>query len=263
MNDKLLQQLIQIIKDAGDISLKYYKNLDRDYSKDSFPTTIADKAISDFLYPRLKDILDVPILDEERVDSLDRLKSSEVWVVDPIDGTKDFIEETGDFSIMVALVKDNQPILSLIYKPTDDIMYVAEKNKGAYKLTGRQEERVKLKVSMTEELGQFVIVNSRFHISDVVKKFINQVGIKKNIAMGSMGLKMATIAEGRANLYISDTNKTGEWDSATGVLLLQEAGGVVVDLAGNELLFNKEIPKNTNGIIACSNNIEEIINNID
>ena len=261
MYSELLTSLIPIVREAGDISMKYYKNLDRDYSNDVLPTTIADKAVSDFLYPRLKDILDIPILDEERIDSLDRLQSDKIWIVDPIDGTKDFIEETGDFSIMVALVENEKPVFSIIYKPTDHVVYIAEKDKGAYKLISKQKP-IKLNVVKVESLNKFNIINSRFHIAESVQKFIKNANISLNLSMGSMGLKMAAIAEGRANLYISDTPKTGEWDSAAGVLLLQEAGGVVTDLAGNKLLFNKEIPSNTNGIIACSNNLEEIINHL-
>lgn len=257
MNNTIILQLVKIIRQAGKISLKYYKHLDRDYSQDALPTTVADKAVSDFLYPQLKNILDIPILDEERVDDFSRLDFDKIWIVDPIDGTKDFIEETGDFSIMVALVKNKKPVFSIIYKPTDDVVYIAEKNKGAYKLVNNQ-ERIELKVAMAVTLDKCVIVNSRFHISEGVQKFIKTANITTTLSMGSMGLKMATIAEGRANLYISDTPKTGEWDSVAGVLLLQEAGGVVTDLAGNELLFNKEIPRNVNGIIACSNNFEEM-----
>lgn len=260
INEPEKKFLYNLTRSAGEILLDYYKNINQFKTDDLFPTTRADKDISDFLYPELKKIRDIPILDEERDDDKKRLKNSEIWIVDPIDGTKDFVEATGDFCIMLALIKSGQPVFSIIYKPTEGDIFTASKGQGAYKIYKNNETEI-LKVNHFSDLPSATVLSSRYHPSDFLHNFIKKNNIKNILKMGSMGLKLAKIASGQANIYINEYTKTGEWDVAPGVLLVQEAGGFVGDINGNELVFNKENPKNKQGILAVSNSENLVLEN--
>lgn len=243
--DEIKGKIFRVIRDAGAIALDGYVTLDTAQSYDTFPTTEVDVAISDFLYPKLHEIVPVPILDEERNDDLSRLDSEYIWIVDPIDGTKDYIEGTGEYCVMIALIQGNQPVFSVIYQPSTNRLLYAIKDMGAYELVDNIEKRL----HVAEDIENSVASVSRFHNSDKLDAVFQQCGITQKKPTGSMGLKMASIADGSAHICIYLTDQTGEWDSAAGALLVREAGGVVVGLQGEEIVYNKPIPRNSDGLV--------------
>lgn len=258
-----IKELEPIIREAGDIVLKFESQINRAEHQGAFPTTEADTAVSDFLYPRLKAIEDIPILDEERTDDIARLESNRIWIVDPIDGTKDLIEGTGEYVVMCAIVENHIPVLSIMFQPKEAVLYYAVKGEGAYKVEGGNTTALSIQGAVQHPR----MISSRFHESENINQFALKLGIEKKVPRGSMGLKMASIAEGIAHVVVYFTDKTGEWDSAPGSLLITEAGGKVTDFRGSDLMFNKPQPRNQHGILAAHPGIHEqalaVINSIE
>src|SRR5437879_2115822 len=135
------------------------------------------------------------LLSEESLDDKSRLNKKKIWIVDPLDGTNDFINKTGEFTIMIALVENRKPLLGVIYWPVMDILYLAPKGQGAFQLTDGNWKR--LSVSDNTKLEKCCAVGSRFHISDVERDFLKQLKVNKFITRGS-SLKVADICAGLA-----------------------------------------------------------------
>ena len=189
----------------------------------------------------------LPILSEEQDDDLFRLKENRIWIVDPLDGTTDFIARTGEFSVMIAVVENQTPILGVIYQPANEALFVAEKGKGAYIVEGNNWK--KLQVRKTTDLNKVRAVMSRHHMSLEEKNFLGKLGITDVIKMGSAGLKALAIAQGQADLYFTFTDKIKQWDTAAAYSLVTEAGGRITDLEGLDLVYNTENLNHDNGII--------------
>lgn len=187
------------------------------------------------------------ILSEEAEDNKSRLKSERIWIVDPLDGTADFVARTGDFSVMIALVEKNVPIMGLIYQPTNDILYLAQKGEGAWKKTGGDWKRIE--VSSIERLADSRVVLSRHHFAPPDKHLAYALGAKEYLYRGSAGIKAGMVAEGSADIYVTATSKMKHWDTAASVCLVSEAGGRVTDLLGETLAFNTEDFHHRNGIL--------------
>lgn len=247
----VVSDFTSIARRAGEIILAQYDRQRGETVTDAFPTTAIDRAANASIVEALEALYPaIPILSEESADDSNRLSSPHIFIVDPLDGTKDYVNHTGDFSVLLALCIDGQPVVSVVYKPVDDVVYSAIAGQGAFR--ERNAVREQLSVDVGDDRSAMSLLVSKYHLRDPELQLQTAVGIGHRVAMGSAGLKMACIAEGNAHLYINTADKTGEWDSAAGVLLLQEAGGVVSDVEGNPLLFNKEVPKNVRGFVAAS-----------
>ncbi len=260
--EQVLSQTVKIVKQAGKEVLKFYgsKDLDVDLKLDKTLVTEVDLAANDFLIKYLKKF-SYPILSEEKKDNLTRLNSDRIWIIDPLDGTNDFIKKTGDFSIMVALVEKQKPILGIVYLPVSDILYFAEKQQGAYKQE-KSSNAKKISVSSVKELSQVRIVASRSHFSKEISDFAKKIKTKEIKRAGSNGIKIGLIAEGKAELFFNPTNKMGEWDSCAAEIILEEAGGKLTDIGNNEIIYNKKHPKLNKGLFVSNGVIHEELNRI-
>lgn len=248
---KELEIVKTAVQEAGEAILDIYESeLEVNYKDDKSPVTSADLKAEAILFERLKNF-GYPFLSEESVDDLGRLNAKRVWIIDPLDGTKDFIQKTGDFSIIVGLVEDGKPVLGVIYKPVGAKLYYAVRGEGAYLVEKGQTRR--LQVSKETDFEKFRMCVSRNHILPLEKKLSKKLGIKDLITSGSAGLKAALIAEGKSDLYINSSNKTSEWDVCAGEVIIKEAGGILVDLKGREIVYNKRHVKNMDGYIFCNN----------
>ncbi|NCC71140.1 hypothetical protein EOM09_06170, partial [bacterium] len=192
-------------------------------------------------------------------------EKEKIWVIDPIDGTKGFINKTDDFSIMVGLLKraENGEYLSevgIIYLPVQDTFYYAAKNKGSYKQKG--DKIIKLEVSKKKDIEDFTLLISRNHFNFIDEKICEEINIKKTLKIGSIGIKLAYIAEGKAELYFNTSKNLGEWDVCGPALILSEAGGEVFDIHNNQLIFNSKNNKMEKGIIASNKTNHEKISKI-
>ncbi len=263
-SNKILTDIINISLQAGQEILNFYKRKHEKSKKEEFPVTKADLLADSLIKKGLGKYLDMEIglLSEETVDDKQYLNHDRVFIVDPIDGTKDFVHKTDDFSMMIAYVEKREPVIGVVFKPVGQVLYYANKDQGAFVETGGQTK--KIAVSREDDYTKMRLLVSRYHLREPEIKLKKALNLAGNIEMGSAGLKLCAIADGRAHIYINTSDKTGEWDAAAGSVILREAGGLITDLDGNALDFLKEKPYNNRGFVA-SNGIchQEILNKLN
>ncbi|MBP9721530.1 MAG: 3'(2'),5'-bisphosphate nucleotidase CysQ [Gammaproteobacteria bacterium] len=250
----ICQQVLTIAKNAGEVILSYYQNFDPtkdlQHKPDSSPVTTADLAAHNFIIQALTNIslnnnkLDLPILSEESEDLSDtksehRLKWQDYWLIDPLDGTKEFIARTGEFCVSIALIENHRPILGVIHAPYYDLTYYAVLNGGAYKVNqSGQDKKIFTRKNMQQNI--MLISSTRHHshnkFGHLIHKFEQNNLSCNNIVTGS-AIKFGLIAEGLADLY-PRFGLTSEWDTAAGDIIVHEAGGLVEDLTGQKILYN-------------------------
>ena len=240
---------IQAAKDAGEAILEIYQKDFQTHTKnDDSPITEGDLKSNEIIKKILSQT-NHAILSEEDNDDQSRLSKDTLWIIDPLDGTSDFIDKTGEFTIMIALVKNKKPILGVILWPTENTLFVAQENQGAFKFSNGKCE--KISVTKIEKLADCRIVGSRHHLSDTEKKFIEKLGTNNFTSVGS-SLKVGKISSGEAEAYITTTNKIKEWDTAASHCIISEAGGKMTDMLGNELTYNNKNVYHQNGILVTN-----------
>ena len=240
---------IKAAKEAGDAILEIYqRDFDTHTKKDNSPITEGDLKSNEIIKKILSETEHV-ILSEEEEDDLSRLSKNMVWIVDPLDGTSDFIDKTGEFTIMIALIKNKKPILGVIGWPTEKTFFVAQKGSGAFRYSN--DEWHKISVTSISELSKCRTVGSRHHLSDREKSFIKKLGIEDFTSIGS-SLKVGKISSGEAEAYITTTNKMKEWDSAASYCIVSEAGGKMTDMLGNDITYNNKNVFHQNGILVTN-----------
>jgi 3'(2'), 5'-bisphosphate nucleotidase len=226
----------------------YDKDFSSTLKNDNEPLTEADIKSNDII---LKTISSCghPILSEESVDDKKRLDFKKIWIVDPLDGTSDFIKKTGEFTIMISLVEDHIPILGIIYWPTKSTLYLAQKGQGAFKSVNNTWS--KITVSNVSEIETCRAVGSRYHISEAEQNLIKHLNISQFTSKGS-SLKVADISSGNAELYFTTTDKIKQWDTCASYCLITEAGGKMTDMYGNNLKYNTEKLNHENGLLVSN-----------
>ncbi len=240
--------------EAGIAIMEVYNSgeLETNLKEDQSPLTTADLRSHTLIHSFLKKT-GFPVLSEEGRDIPyeERKKWNDFWMIDPLDGTKEFIKRNGEFTVNIAFIQDNEPILGVIYLPVLRCLYYAVKGKGAYRIdrighgesklnAGKMDKRV---VCLPEKRADKStrVVASRSHLSKETKEFIEQLEQKNEkiefLSAGS-SLKLCFIAEGRADIY-PRLGPTMEWDIAAGHVIITEAGGTLRKTDGNTLAYNK------------------------
>ena len=231
-----IQDIVKIAKDAGKAIMKIYnQNFDVEYKTDNTPLTIADQKANEIIVNALNRLSvnsflqqSIPILSEEgRSIPYDERKNWEYfWLIDPLDGTKEFVKKNGEFTINIALINKETPVLGVVYSPVLNVCYWAKRDEGAFK----NGEKLPLKIK--EKRDVYKIVASRSHISNETKDFIEAIDTDKEKVIISIGssLKICLVAEGEANIY-PRLGPTMEWDTAAAHAIVNESDG----------LFNKYI----------------------
>lgn len=240
----LLEETITITRNAGHEILQYYhSSFEVSEKAPDNPVTDADLAADTYLKQHLQFLLpEAGWLSEETADNADRLRKEQCWVVDPLDGTKEFVMGIPEFSVSVALVEKGQPTLAVVYNPPKDELFYASHGGGAY-CNG-----VPTKVSETATLAEAYVDASRSERKrGEFEPFEQLVTLQ---TLGSIAYKLARVGAGMADATWSRGPKH-EWDICAGVLIIEEAGGIVVDLDEQHMKFNKSFPK-VNGIIATN-----------
>ena len=247
---------IKAAKNAGDAILEIYQEEYKTAKKDDdSPITDADLKSNEIIKKILSQTKHM-ILSEEDKDDQNRLLENTIWIVDPLDGTSDFIDKTGEFTVMIALIQNKKPILGVISWPTEKTLFVAQKGSGAFRYSNDKWE--KISVTKIVELDKCRTVGSRHHLSDKEKKFINKLGIEEFTSVGS-SLKVGMISSGEAEAYITTTNKMKEWDSAASYCIISEAGGKMTDMLGNDVSYNNKKVYHENGILVTNGLIHDKI----
>ncbi len=235
---KLLKNIEQTAIKAGNAILEVYNSADFgiEIKSDDSPLTKADLAAHNVIVADLKKYTpEVPILSEESAEiSFDERKQwNKYWLVDPLDGTKEFIKRNGEFTVNIALIEDGNPILSVVYVPVQEISYTAAKGYGAFK--SQAGNRTQINTHKPARIRP-VVVGSRSHISEEVKLYLDKLGDHDMTSMGS-SLKFCLVAEGKADLY-PRLGLTSEWDTAAAQCIVEQAGGRVVTLDNEALQYN-------------------------
>ena len=223
-----ITDILNVAKQASGRIMSLYKGGKfKVYQKeDNTPVTDADLAANEVLTAGLAGAADIPILSEEKFLTDEELAGAKrFWVIDPLDGTRGFIEETDDFAINIAILEDSVAVFGMIYLPVTGEAYYGEQGRGAFKLTGEGEWQ-KIRVNKPDDLPQNIIA-SRHHASSRVQQIVDNMTEPGFVSIGS-AIKFAMIATGAATVY-PRFMPTGWWDTAAGQCLVEEAGGVVLD----------------------------------
>jgi 3'(2'), 5'-bisphosphate nucleotidase len=255
--EKELEAARELARDAGLILLEFYaKDTQVHWKGLDDPVTAADQAANEMLARELsRRFPDDAVLTEELPDDLARLEKDRVWMVDPMDGTKQFIERIGEFAVMIGLAIEGEAKLGVVYNPTADRMYYAAPGAGAF--VEEKWSTKRLRVAPVSDSSRMVMAMSRSHPSRKVYGVGEKLGVSKHIQSGSVGLKFGLIAEGRAHLYVNTTSRTSQWDTCAPEAILREAGGMVTDCDGETLRYNRAEIHNMRGVVASDGTIHD------
>lgn len=248
-----------LILEAGKAILEVYRTPDFQVTskEDRSPLTLADSRSHEILSRGLRSLYpQIPLLSEEgkEIPHSVRRQWSLFWLVDPLDGTKEFIKRNDEFTINVALVEDRKPVLGFIYLPVFEVLYLGDIRQGCWEI--RRDRRRSLKVSPLQGEGPVRVVKSRSHPSPQVEELISLLPSHQAMDRGS-ALKFCALASGEADFY-PRLGPTWEWDTGAGHAIVQAAGGVMVDPFGNPLLYNK--PELLNGPFLAAGSLEWLQN---
>ena len=258
-NEKLILAVSNIAIQAGNIIMDHYrKDFEVMTKQDKSPLTYADLQSNKFITEELKLLNEeIPILSEESlIEWNERKKWNTYWLVDPLDGTKEFINKNGEFTVNIALIKNNEPILGVIYAPSLSILYFAQKNIGSYKICcsnnlSTLDKSIRLNVNIKKKSEQIIVIGSRSHSNEKFQIWINENFPQYDIIQRGSSLKLCEIAEGVADIY-PRFGPTSEWDIAAGQIILEEAGGNIMSFNNEKLTYNsKESLLNPEFIASC------------
>jgi len=264
--EEILAIACSVGKEAADLLRSYYqglgdRNLDVKY-KQNEPVTVADLAVNQFILERLQAALgkeDFAYISEETLPEARQESSEWVWIIDPLDGTRDFIEKTGEYAIHIALVKETRPVLAVVAVPEMEKLYYATKGGGAFVEKG--DSTAPVQVSLREHVEDLTVVVSRSHRNQRLDHLLQRLVCKNQKAVGSVGCKIATIVEQQADVYISLSGKSApkDWDLAAPELILTEAGGKFTHFDGTPLQYNTGDINQWGGLLASNGQWHEML----
>jgi len=267
-----LQEILNTVRPIGwgaaDILQSYYrgeaeKDLNVNDKKDG-PVTAADLATNHYILDKLKEAFkneDFGYLTEEtHQGSTEPIPGEWVWIVDPLDGTRDFIDKTGEYAVHIALTYQRRPVLAVVVVPEAGKLYYATKGQGTFVET-REGQVSPIAASQKNQIEELCLVASRTHRDDRFKQLIETLPFKAKNYVGSVGCKISTILEQQSDVYISLSGKSApkDWDFAAPELILTEAGGKFTLFSGEELTYNKGDVKQWGGIMASNGNCHEAL----
>ena len=244
-NKKLILDICNISIRAGNKILEYYKDdIEVTHKNDSSPLTQADLASNKIIKTALHNLdTTIPILSEESLVEWGTRKSwNKYWLVDPLDGTKEFIKNNGEFTVNIALVEKNNPILGVIFAPAKSVIYFAQKGYGSFTIDTSKELNnldEATQISVLKQSDPVRIIGSRSHSNNSFATWVNEKFPNAQIIQAGSSLKFCLIADGNADIY-PRFGPTSEWDIAAGHIILNEAGGKILTLSNKEIKYNQK-----------------------
>lgn len=239
----LLPKVEIIARQAGDLIHDIYRggNYQHEIKQDNTPVTSADYAAHELVMQAFKALTpDIPVLSEEDADIpfSTRKNWPLYWLVDPLDGTQEFVAASGDFATSIALIKGNQPVIGVIYAPVHNLLYSAVMGAGAIKEQHGQRNAIKIHSHTKHSAKKLTVAVSRVQKKEWVTELFSPEFDLTLISLGSSTLKSCLVAEGKADCYIR-IGPTGEWDTAAAQCILEQAGGNIRDLKLQALTYNQ------------------------
>ena len=261
---ELYQLACTTAQGAADILIQYRSHFEISGDTES-PVTSADLAANDHILSNLQRHLgtdDYGYLSEEtfKNQNPDDRRKDWVWIIDPLDGTKDYIQNTGDYAVQIALAYQGRPVIAAVAYPAQGKFYSALVGNGTW-VEDNAGNRRRARVSTRSNRSEMTIVTSRNHRGEKLEEFITILEISTQKKMGSIGCKLSAIVEQDADLYLSISGKTApkDWDFAAPELILTEASGKLTYFDGGLILYNGEDVNQWKGIIASNGTCHEEI----
>ncbi|MFI3177009.1 MAG: 3'(2'),5'-bisphosphate nucleotidase CysQ [Eubacteriales bacterium] len=246
---KIQSVCCEVAVEAGHKIMEIYNNEELfrqvEYKKDNSPLTLADQAANEVIVERLaREFPEYAILSEEGQDNLERLNNPYCFIVDPLDGTKEFVKRNGQFTVNIALSYEHHSIMGVIYVPATQELYYASEGLGSYYVNAKGEQSA-CQVSTQEDLTQVKLVMSGSHGCQEMEDLIKKYEFTNFIKMGS-SLKGCLVAKGEAEIYYRH-NPTMEWDTAAMQCIAEEAGATFMQMDDTPMLYNRENSLNDKG----------------
>ena len=259
--------VLPMVLEAGQLAHRYFRAWHEPHGADDAsalpvewkdaeePVTEADRAVSELCIARLGELFphDV-VLSEERPDDGARLSAPRFWLIDPIDGTKDFIAGRAGYAVMIGLVEAGQPILGLVYQPAAERLWLAERGRGAFEIIEHEPPR-RMSVSSIATLAEARLVSSASTREELVSKVRDRAGIRDELQVGSVGVKLCLIASAARDIYMNPAGRCKLWDTAAPEIILSEAGGQLTDMRGSALRYSDRELGHHNGLVASNSHL--------
>ena len=262
-SDKMLR-LLPIVLEAGQLAHRYFRawhqpqtadaasSLSVEWKDAEEPVTEADRAVSELCIARLAAAFPSEVvLSEERPDDGARLLAPHFWLVDPIDGTKDFIAGRAGYSVMIGQVTAGEPSLGVVYQPAAERLWLAERDRGAFEIVEDQ-PLARITVSAIHQIADARMVSSASTREELVEKVRTSAGIRDELQVGSVGVKLCLIASAARDIYMNPAGRCKLWDTAAPAVILQEAGGKLTDLRGSKLRYTDLDLGHHRGLVASN-----------
>lgn len=261
IDKKWLPQIIRIAREAGDAIMEVYRgDIDVQRKADNSPLTLADLAAHHVIENQLKQLTpELPILSEESasIPYSERQQWKRYWLVDPLDGTREFIKRNDEFTVNIALIDEDRSVMGVVYAPAMDILYFAGQGFGTFKQA--KDEPATRVTARPLNPAALTIAGSRSHAGDRMQGFLQRVSEKlsspESISLGS-SLKICLVAEGRADLY-PRLGLTSEWDTAAAQCVLEQAGGHLLEWNGQALRYNRKDSLLNPEFLACGTTLHD------
>jgi 3'(2'), 5'-bisphosphate nucleotidase len=255
----ILDRTIELSQTAATILKSYYRGSHESLEvldKAEGPVTVADRAVDRYLLDGIQAMCgqSCGYLTEETYQAGDpQLPQDWVWIIDPLDGTRDFIDKTGEYAIHIALTYQHRPVLAVVAVPESDLVYAAVEGAGTWQITP-DGVRKSARVGRGKQLANSIVVASRNHRSDRLVELLARLPCQQQLEIGSIGCKISAIVDRRADLYVSLSGKSApkDWDLAAPELILTEAGGKFTRQDGSPLTYNQGDPTQWGCLIAST-----------
>ena len=248
---KIVKDLIDTFLKAGELSLSLREEgLTKEIKSDNTPVSNGDIEVNKFITKKISEVTpDIPIISEESSDNKNNSKLKDFWLVDPIDGTYDYINDLDEFTINAGLIINNRPVAGLINAPAKKRMFYSYGVGNAYEINN--EKIINLSSKSIEDNKPIKFISYSNKIKPQIQKIYKDIGVVENVRMKS-SLKFCVVASGEYDGYVAEP-RAYEWDIAAGHAILLHSGGTITDFEGSEILYGKKDLKNPSLILKSKN----------
>ena len=247
----IVENLVEIFLEAGDLALQLReKGLIKKIKTDKTPVSNGDLEVNRLISAKISEVTpDLPIISEETSENRDNQNLKDFWLIDPIDGTYDYINNLDEFTINAGLIMNNRSVAGLINAPAKKRMFYSYEKGNAFEYTKGKTINLSNKTFQKTKNLKFISYSNK--LKPEIQKIYNDLGVKENIRMKS-SLKFCVVAAGEYDGYVAEP-RAYEWDIAAGHAILEHSGGTVTDFDGNEILYGKKDLRNPSLILKNKN----------